>query len=236
MLTACLGALFWLSGNASNQDIVAPATLSPAENISMTEAAATLSLPPPRLDSTYSLERALKERRTIRAFSQQPLTLPEVSQLLWAAQGITGTGGLRTAPSAGALYPLEVYLVVGQVQGLAAGIYKYRPDGHMLIRWVPEDKRAELAAAAFGQSWLQHSAAIIVFSAVETRTTGKYGDRGIRYIAMEVGHAGQNILLQAVALGLGAAVVGAFDDQRVDRLMNLPKQERTLYLLPIGRQ
>jgi SagB-type dehydrogenase family enzyme len=200
----------------------------------MTEAAATL--PPPRLDSTYSLERSLKERRSIRAFSPQPLTLPEVSQLLWAAQGITGAGGLRTAPSAGALYPLEVYLVVGQVQDLAAGVYHYRPDGHRLIPWLPEDKRAEVATAAFGQSWLRHSAVIIVFTAVDTRTTGKYGDRGIRYIALEAGHAGQNVLLQATALGLGAVVVGAFNDPRVDRLLNLPSQEHTLYLLPVGRQ
>ncbi|MFO1431612.1 MAG: SagB/ThcOx family dehydrogenase [Candidatus Competibacteraceae bacterium] len=165
----------------------------------MTETAVTLALPPPRLDSAYSLERALKERRSIRTFSQQPLTLSKVSQLLWAAQGVTGAGGLRTAPSAGALYPLEVYLVVGQVQGLAAGVYHYRPDGHRLIPWLPEDKRAELAMAAFGQRWLQHSAVIIVFAAVDTRTTGKYGDRGIRYIALEVGHAGQNVLLQATA-------------------------------------
>jgi len=202
----------------------------------MTEAAATFSLPPPRLDSTYSLERSLQERRSIRAFSPSPLTLPEVSQLLWAAQGITGAGGLRTAPSAGALYPLEVYLVVGQMQGLAAGVYHYRPDGHRLIPWLPADKRAELAAAAFGQSWLRHSAVIIVFTAVDTRTTRKYGDRGIRYIALEAGHAGQNVLLQATALGLGAAVVGAFDDPWVDRLLNLPSQEHTLYLLPVGRQ
>ena len=202
----------------------------------MTEATATLSLPPPRLDSTYSLERSLQERRSIRAFSQQPLSLPEVSQLLWAAQGITGAGGLRTAPSAGALYPLEVYLVVGQVQGLATGVYHYTPDGHRLIPWLPDDKRAEVAAAAFGQSWLRHSAVIIVFTAIDTRTTGKYGDRGIRYIALEAGHAGQNVLLQATALGLGAAVVGAFDDPRVDKLLNLPRQEHTLYLLPVGRQ
>jgi SagB-type dehydrogenase family enzyme len=195
----------------------------------------TMDLPAPRTDSAYSLERALSQRRSVRDFSRAALALTEVSQLLWAAQGVTGTGGLRTAPSAGALYPLEVYLVVGNVQHVAAGVYTYEPLKHRLAQIAAQDKRVDLAGAAYDQDWLAECAALLVFTGVERRTTGKYGERGVRYLHMEAGHAAQNVLLQAVALGLGGAVVGAFDDDRVRRILSLPSGEQPLYLVPLGR-
>ncbi len=199
------------------------------------QAGEAISLPAPRADSDRSLERTLRERRSVRDFRPAALKLAEVSQLLWAAQGITSREGFRTAPSAGALYPLEVYLVVGRVEGLGAGVYLYRPHGHKLLPVGAGDRRDALAAAAYGQQWVEDGAAVLVFSAVERRTTRKYGSRGVRYVHIEVGHAAQNAFLQAVALGLAAAVVGAFDDARVHDLIDMGEDEQPLYLMPVGR-
>lgn len=195
-----------------------------------------IELPAPRLTGDYPLERALQERRSIREFSREALVMEEISQLLWAAQGVTHGDGFRTAPSAGALYPLELYIVVGNVTGLEPGVYKYLPGRHQLIPVAGEDRRRQLASAALGQSWIRDAAAVLVFAAVDMRTTRKYGRRGIRYIHIEVGHAAQNVFLQAVALGLGAAVVGAFDDSSVARVTGLGEEERALYLMPVGRK
>ncbi len=142
---------------------------------------------------------------------------------------------MRTAPSAGALYPLEVYVVVGRVQDLEGGVYKYRPRAHQLTRINEEDLRPALAAAALEQTWMNESAALLVFSAVSERTTRKYGHRGIRYVHMEAGHAAQNVFLQASALNIAAAVVGAFEDARVHRIMMMGAGEQVLYLMPVGR-
>jgi SagB-type dehydrogenase family enzyme len=196
----------------------------------------TVALPPPRYDGDYALERALRERRSLRCFGKGALSLKQISQLLWAGQGVTSREGLRAAPSVGALYPLEVYLAVGQAQGLDKGVYRYLPDGHRLIRIAAADVRDELAAAAYGQRWVSHNALLLVFSAIERRTTSKYGGRGIRYIHIEVGHAVQNVLLQAVALGLGGVPVGAFDDERVQEIIGMAQGERALYLVAIGRR
>jgi SagB-type dehydrogenase family enzyme len=154
-----------------------------------------MKLPEPEYDSDVSLEQSLLKRRSIRSYSGQPLTLQTISQLLWAAQGITDASGLRTAPSAGALYPLEVYLVAGNVQDLAPGVYRYQPDGHQLVKTNGGDIRIELSGAALGQESVEDGAAVFVFTTVYERTTGKYGDRGIRYVHMGVGHAAQNICL-----------------------------------------
>ena len=195
----------------------------------------TIELPTPRRDSETSLERVISERRSVRDFRQEPITLTQLSQLLWAAQGVTDSRGYRAAPSAGALYPLEVYVVVGDVKGLAAGLFKYQPNGHTLLRMAKDDRRKQMERAALGQDWVSNNAVLFVFSSVDSRTTTKYGERGIRYIHIEVGHAAQNVMLQAQALGLGAAVVGAFDDNHVDEILGLPKNERALYLMPIGK-
>jgi SagB-type dehydrogenase family enzyme len=197
-------------------------------------AADTIALPPPRLDGAMALERALAERRSVREYARGALTLDQIAQLLWAAQGVTGANGLRSAPSAGALYPLELYLVAGEVRGLAAGVYRYIPGKHRLAQLVAGDRRRQLCATARAQECVAEGAAVVVFSAVERRTTRKYGERGVRYVHIEVGHAAQNLALQAVALGLGSVTVGAFDDAAVTRLLNLPKGEAPLYLMPIG--
>ncbi len=195
----------------------------------------TIILPEPRNSGGISVEEALLERRSIRNYKNEALTLAEISQLLWAAQGITHPGGYRTAPSAGALYPLEVYVVAGNVDGLQAGIYKYRPQGHELKKVAEGDVRAELCAAALDQECIEDGAAVLVFAAVYERTTRKYGERGVRYVHMEVGHAAQNVYLQAVSQGLGTVVVGAFDDGRVEKLLQMQDDERALCIMPVGR-
>lgn len=183
-----------------------------------------------------SLEEALSRRRSVREYSKEPLAIQELSQLLWAAQGITDPRGLRTAPSAGGTYPLEVYVVVGAVEGLSAGVYKYRPKDHALARIREGDKRAELAGAALGQGWVREAAIDIIIAADYGRTTARYGERGVRYVHMEAGHAAQNVLLQAAALGLGAVPVGAFDDDGVAAVIGSPPNERPLYIIPVGRR
>lgn len=194
-----------------------------------------IALPTPQYDSDVSVEEALLKRRSVREYTGESLTIQEVSQLLWAAQGITDPRGFRTAPSAGALYPLEVYVVVGNVENLSEGVYKYKPYEHKLVKVIDGDKREVLAAAALGQAWVKDCAINIVIAAVYERTTAKYGDRGIRYVHMEVGHAAQNICLQATALGLGTVTVGAFYDDQVKSVLDLPENEQPLYILPVGR-
>ena len=190
----------------------------------------------PRRDGDVLIERTLQDRRSTREYTGEPLTLQEVSQLLWAAQGITDPRGFRTAPSAGALYPLEVYLVVGDVQNLEEGVYRYEPLEHELVKVLDGEKRAELSRAALKQDWVKEAAIDIVFAGVYERTTVKYGERGIRYVHMEVGHAAQNLCLQATAMDLGIVTVGAFHDEQVKEVLNLQENEQPLYIIPIGRK
>ncbi len=195
-----------------------------------------IKLPEPKYDSNTSVEQALLERRSVRAYKKVPLILDEVSQLLWAAQGITDNGSkFRTAPSAGALYPLDVYIAIGTVEGVAQGVYKYRPRKHELMKVRNGDVRNELASAALGQSSIRESAVVMVFSAVYERTTQKYGNRGIKYVHMEAGHAAQNVYLQAVSLDLGMVVVGAFRDEEIRKILNMSDNERPLYIVPVGK-
>ena len=195
-----------------------------------------IKLPEPKYDSDSSLEENLVRRRSVRDYTDEQLTMEEVSQLLWAAQGMTSDRGFRTAPSAGALYPLEVYLIAGHVKGLTSGVYHYNPKKHELLMVVEGDMRSRLAGAALGQSPVKDGAVSLVFTGVYGRITGKYGDRGIRYVLMEIGHAAQNVCLQATAMGLGSVTIGAFSDQEVGRLLNLSEGEEPLYIIPIGRQ
>jgi len=195
-----------------------------------------IKLPEPRHTSATSIEEALLKRRSVRAYKDQALTLAEISQILWAAQGITDTRrSLRTAPAAGALYALEVYVVVGNVQGLGKGIYKYRPHGHELVKLSGEDVRDRLVTAALGQPWVGDGSALLVFTAVYERTTSRYGERGIRYVHMEVGHAAQNVHLQVISLNMGTVVIGAFRDDEVRRILDLPDEEEPLYIMPLGK-
>lgn len=200
------------------------------------EVGGRIKLPEPSYTGNISVETALSKRRSIRDYSGENLTLDEVSQLLWAAQGITAPWGGRTAPSAGALYPLELYIVVGDVEGIDKGVYKYNREEHELEKVKEGDIRAELADAAIGQACIRDAAIDIVFTAVYERTTRKYGERGIRYVHMEAGHAAQNVYLQAVSLDLGTVVIGAFIDDRVKELVNAGEQEKTLYIMPVGRK
>ncbi len=194
-----------------------------------------IELPPPLLKGGAPLNEAINARRSVRDFRVARLRLEDVSQLLWAAQGVISREGFRAPPSAGALYPLEVRLAVGTVDGLAEGIYRYEPASHRLVPEVSGDKRRKLAAAAFGQRWVADSALILVISAVYERTTSKYGRRGIRYVHMEAGHAAQNVLLSATAQGIGATPVGAFDDAALAEIAEFSGEERPLYLIPLGR-
>jgi nitroreductase len=216
-----------------------------------------INLPPPRLDSPTSLESALRGRRSVREFNREALTLAEVSQLLWATQGMTSAEGRRTVPSAGALYPLEVFLVTGEVcswegerprepkhpetSGLAGtlalpiAVYSYRPREHGLVCITEGDNRVKLACAALGQEWLADAPATIAIAAVYERTARKYRQRAERYVHMEAGHAAQNVHLQAAALNLGTVVVGAFDDAEVKQVLGLAPNEQPLCLMPVGK-
>ena len=196
---------------------------------------ATVRLPAPARDGKVSLEKALATRRSVRSSSDQPLSLGEASQLLWSAQGKTEKRGFRSAPSAGALYPLELYLAADRVSGLNPGVYRYRPETHGLVRVSEGERRGDLRRAALNQRSVGEAAAVVVMTAVYERTTGKYGDRGIRYVHIEAGHAAQNFLLQAQALGLGAVPIGAFDDESIKKIVGAGADERPLYLLPVGR-
>ena len=193
-------------------------------------------LPKPRYDSDVSVEESMLKRRSVRSYTDEALTLQEVSQLLWAAQGTTDPSGKRTSPSAGALYPLEVYVVVGNVENVAKGVYKYKPHQHELVKVLEGEQRKALAKAALDQQSVAQGAIDIVITAIYERTTSKYGDRGIRYVHMEAGHAAQNVYLQAVALGLGTVSIGAFYDDQVKEVLNLPENEEPLYIMPVGRR
>ncbi len=194
-----------------------------------------ISLPDPHFDSKTSIEKSLIERRSVRQYREKDLTLGEVSQLLWAAQGVTSPRGYRTAPSAGALYPLELYIVAGKVSDLAPGIYKYEPDEHKLVKTCDGDRRRDLWHVALEQSPIKNAPVVLVFCAIYVLTTSRYGERGIRYVHMEVGHAAQNVCLQAVSLGIGTVVIGAFNDKEVKRVLNLDADEYPLCIMPAGR-
>jgi len=193
-----------------------------------------ISLPAAESRGEMSVERAMELRRSVREFGPGSLGLDDVSQLLWAAQGITDREGYRTAPSAGALYPLELYVVAGNVEGLSAGVYRYRPKSHELVHVATGDRQKSLASAALGQRWVRRAPVVLVITSVYQRTTGKYGQRGRRYAHMEVGHAAQNIYLQATARGLGTVFVGAFRDKEVQDALELPPDHEPLGLMPVG--
>jgi SagB-type dehydrogenase family enzyme len=208
--------------------------LAIASGINGMDSNQSIELPKPAVDGDVSLEAAIRERRSIRAYSNRPLSLAEVAQLLWAAQGVTSRDGGRAAPSAGALYPLELYLVAGNVDTLPAGLYHYQPGGHRLRRVADGDLRKPLAEAALDQSWVRRAPAVIVIAGVYERSAKKYGERARRYTRIETGHAAQNVYLQAVALGLGTVIVGAFEDDEVRQVLGLPADQAPLALMPAG--
>jgi SagB-type dehydrogenase family enzyme len=193
-----------------------------------------LPLPQPRLKGAVSVEQALRTRRSVRAFADAPLTLEEVSQLLWAAQGVTAPGDHRTAPSAGGLHPLTLHLAAGRVSGLRPGVYRYEPASHELVMVSEGDARARITAAA-RQAWIEQAAAIVVISADLAKPLARYSARAQRFVDIEVGHAAQGLSLQAVALGLGVTDVGAFEETGLKNAIDPTGVEQPLLLLPIGR-
>jgi SagB-type dehydrogenase family enzyme len=196
-----------------------------------------VKLPRPELEGKVSLEEAIAKRRSVRRYRTEPLTLSQLSQVLWSAQGITAGGELRAAPSAGATYPLELFAFVGKqaIDGLEAGIYHYEVDSHSLVCSQRGDLRRELARAALDQGFIVSAPVDIVICAIYTRTSYTYGRRGERYVHMEVGHVGENIHLQAVALGLATVEVGAFDDEEVRKVLDVDERIKPLYIMPLGR-
>lgn len=188
-----------------------------------------IDLPEPDRPGELSVEAAIEQRRSVRQFTDEALTRQQIAQLAWAAQGITDeTRGFRAAPSAGALYPIELYLVTPD------GSYHYLPAEHGLVLMREDDRRDALAQAALGQRSVSSAPLVMVMTGVFARTAAKYGDRAERYVYMEAGHVGQNVALQAEALGLGSVPVGAFDDAAVADCLALPDDHAPLYLIPVG--
>ncbi len=194
-----------------------------------------MNLEKPRFKGEMSVEEALYKRRSVRDYSPEPLSISEISQILWSAQGLTHPYGYRTAPSAGALYPLEIYIHATRVENLPKGIYKYMPSKHSLLLIKEGDFSKDLFKASLSQEQVLTAALIILIFGVFARTTSKYGKRGIRYVFNEVGHVSQNIYLQTTALRLGTVAIGAFYDEEIKSIVGAEKEEEPLYIMPIGK-
>ncbi len=199
------------------------------------QAKSIVVLPKPLHSGEVSIEEALWKRRSVRNYKTESLQLEEISQLLWAAQGVTGDEDKKTTPSAGALYPLEIYIMTANVKGLSPGVYHYLPGDHALLQIAEGDKRIQLSAAALMQAVFRHCAAVLIFAANYNRSTNKYFERGKRYVHIETGHSAQNVFLQAVPLQIGSVTVGAFADRLVKKILELPENEEPIYLMPLGK-
>lgn len=195
----------------------------------------TIALPKPSVDGSCALERALAIRRSVRVFSGRPLQLPELGQLLWACQGRTSPDGYRTAPSAGATFPLEIYAAVGAVESIPAGIYHYAPAGHQLALLREGDVRARVASTVVDQDFIADASVILVIAALYARTAEKYGAHAARYAAIEAGCVSQNAALQGAALGIGSVMVGAINESAIQKELRLPGDHRPVLLMPFGR-
>ncbi len=218
---ACL-ALWLIAGAACGAEKAQPKTGKDA-------GATVIKLKRAAVSEASPVAKVIARRRSVRQYSQEPIPMQDIGELLWAAQGITSPRGFRAAPSAGALYPLELYVVV------ANGVYRYDPRAETLTLVVRGDVRKKLAQAAYGQTWVAQAPATIVFAAVYERVTRKYGTRGVRYTHMEVGHAAENLMLRAVEMGLGTVAVGAFDEAYITHVLKLPAKEVPVYLIPVGK-
>ncbi len=198
--------------------------------------AAAIKLPPPAKKGGMPLAETLAARRTVRQFAARPLDLAQVSQLLWEADGLSDPRGLRTSPSAGATYPLDLYLVVGErgVAELPAGVYHYLVAEHALALLTPGEDRAAVARACLHQTWMTEAPVMVVITGEYRRCTARYGQRGVRYTHMEAGNVSQNLFLAAEALGLGAGIVGAFEDKPLAQVLKLPPAHEPLLVMPVG--
>ncbi len=188
-----------------------------------------IKLPQPNKRGNISLEEAILKRRSVRSLSDKELSLEQISQLLWSCQGITDDSKrFRSAPSAGATFPLEVYVVKSD------GLFQYVPKIHGIKRLKDKDLRPLLSEACYNQGFVKDAASDIVICADFNRTTSHYGTRGRNYVYIEVGHAAQNLHLQAVAEGLGSVAVGAFSDDKIKKLLDLPEDIVPIYVIPVG--
>jgi SagB-type dehydrogenase family enzyme len=201
-----------------------------------TQGAEAIKLPPPITRGGMPLTEALKDRRTVRSFASRALDLGQISQLLWGADGTSDSRGLRTSPSAGATYPLDLYLVVGErgVKDLPAGVYHYQVAAQALAPAAPGDVRVAVARASLHQSWMAQAPVLVVITGEYRRCTARYGERGVRYTHMESGNVSQNLSLAAEALGLGAGIVGAFEDKALAQVLKLPPGHEPLLVIPVG--
>jgi len=200
----------------------------------MLDNARTIALSSPCQDGAIALERCIRQRRSVRGFRDQALTEPALGQLLWAAQGVTLDDGRRAVPSAGALYPLELYISLGKAVSLPAGVYHYAPGRHELGAVMSGRRHEKLVEAARGQEWIATAPAVVCIAADFERTSAKYGQRGRGYVYIEAGLAAESLMLQAVALGLATTLVGAFDDEEVKRVLHLGVNETPLCLVAVG--
>ncbi|MBM3308331.1 MAG: SagB/ThcOx family dehydrogenase [Candidatus Eisenbacteria bacterium] len=201
-------------------------------------AGAVFELPTPIAEGGLPLWQVLASRRSVRHYGSRPMTTAALSQLLWSTHGVTGRSGareLRNAPSAGACYPIDAYVVVNNVKGLDPGLYRFIPDDHALMLIRAGDVGAEVAKAALGQTMCKQASVTLLWTAVLPRTTGRYGERGHRYVFLDAGHVGQNTYLAATALGLGCCTIGAFDDEAMDRVVGADGTvETTVYGASVG--
>ncbi len=196
---------------------------------------ALIELPEPVQTGAVSLEETLARRRSLRAFAPDPVSLQSIGQLAWSAQGVTDVAtGYRTAPSAGGTLPVEVDLLLHGVPGLEDGVYRYLPTEHALRRRLLGDRRAAVTETTMNQGFVRDAPVVVALSAVPARITPRFGDLSDRLIDMEVGHVGQNVSLQAVALGLGSVVVVAFREAELVAALELAEGERPIYLIPVG--
>jgi len=235
LIATVLYRFFFLSATPANASKMTETSNFLVPSINEQEPGITFALPAPDTEGGIPLGRALSLRRSIRSYDDEPLTVFELSQILWSGQGVTNERGFRTAPSAGATFPLDLYVVVNNVEGLANGLFQYLHNSHELKMISPTIDVEALSRACLGQRMINDAGAVVVFGAIFERTTRRYGERGVRYVHNEVGHASQNIHLMAASLNLGTVVIGAFRDEDVERLLDLGENVRVLYLMPVGK-
>lgn len=209
---------------------------SPRDSNLETGTMTTITLPEPNLTGDISLEETLQRRRSVREYASTQLTLVEIGQLAWSAQGITDhTRGFRTAPSAGATFPLELYFLIAGTDDIAEGAYRYLPDDHVLEQVIEGDLRQNLQSVALGQESITEAPVVLVITGVLSRIEPRYRDRAMRYMYMEAGHVAQNVYLQSVPLEIGTVVIGAFSDDGVSDVLQLDDEEHPLYIMPLGK-
>jgi SagB-type dehydrogenase family enzyme len=235
LVATALFRFFFFSITPANASKMSVSTNYELPSLLGQESGKAFSLPAPDTEGGITLGKALSLRRSIRRYEAEPLSITELSQLLWSGQGVTNERGFRTAPSAGATFPLDLYVVINNVNGLAKGLYQYLHNSHELRMLNKTIDVESLSRACLGQRMITDAGAVIIFGAIFERTTARYGDRGERYVHNEVGHASQNIHLMAASLNLGTVVIGAYRDNEVEELLTLGEEVKVLYLMPIGK-